>query len=161
MPTRLVLVVVSALLVGGCAGAAASETAPGGDADRRAVQEATIAYLTAYLDGNGEQACGGLTDDYRRRMDARARAEGFAGCADVLGQVGVALFAQLPGADVAAAREEYLRPARVLVELAGDRATAGYAEPEAGRVITRVALVRAPDGAWRIERLGVKSLSTP
>jgi hypothetical protein len=94
-------------------------------------------------------------------MDARARAAGFAGCAGVLGQVGPALLAGVAAGATDRAREAYLEPARVLVELAGDRATAGYAEHEAGRVITRIAFVRAADGAWRIERLGVKSMSAP
>jgi hypothetical protein len=159
MLPRVSLVAVCAVLLAGCAGAAANERAAAGD-ERRAVQERTIAYLTAYLGGDGEQACAQLLPAYRARMDARARAEGFAGCADVLGQVGPALFAELPEEDRELARRDYLRPDRVRVELAGDRATAGYTAAASGRIITRIALVRSTAG-WRIERLGVRSMPQP
>ena len=130
------------LALAGCGGDERGAEAPTPAEDRRAVQERTATYLRAYVSGDGDGACAQLR---------RAPAD----CAATLSAVGPAIVERLPREQRRAFRLAVSDPDIVRVELAGDRATAGFAPPARERAPMRIALVRVGD-RWLIDRLGVR-----
>ena len=115
---------------------------PGRAADRRAIQERTAAYLSAYVSGDGERACSHL-----RRPPSD--------CAEVLSAIGPEIVRRLPVEQRRAFKATVSDPAVVHIELDGDRATATLAPGVADGSPMRIALARAGD-RWLIGKLGVR-----
>ena len=142
MPPRALAASLVAVLVP--LGAGCGVGAGGDEDDVRAVVKS---YLTASLDGNGEQACAFYTDALRRRTRAQNRRA----CVRVVGTKTRTRLAQLP-LDVRDEVEATLRNADDIdVDVTANSATARLEIPHGVMADTRLHLVRTPDG-WRIDR---------
>lgn len=154
---RLATLALTTLLL--AAAGCGSEPGPSAPDDRQAVQKRTAAYLAAYLAGDGRRACRQFTPMLRRVSDKRAKAARL-NCASALALVGPRLLEALPADQRDAFRRRAADPKQVRVELAGDRATAGFAPSGAGRVPMRLELARVGD-RWLIDKLGTRAQAAP
>ncbi len=154
---HFVLIALSlAVLVAGCGGdekakPAAADTAA---ADKRAISEHVAGYLRAYATGDGERACAALTPQLRERADRQATERGFDGCAEVLRRVGPKLLAAAGPGERDELLERVSDPAKIVVSVKGDTATAGVEPLRPGRTTSQVGLSRV-DGRWLITELGL------
>ncbi len=152
---RGVPALVVLLLVAGCG----EEPGPSAAKDRRAVQTRAATYVRAYLTGDGERACRQFTPALRRVSELRAKRGGLT-CASALALVGPQLLAAVPADQRDAFRKRASDPRAVHVELAGDRATAGFAPAGGGRAPMRLELARVGD-RWLVDKLGTRARVTP
>jgi len=159
---RRSVLLVSFVLAGCGGGEPISEppaATPDAAADRREVQTRTASYLRAYVRGDGPGACAQFSPALRRSIDARTQSAGTS-CPKILRDVGPALLETLPAAERRGFEAQITDPAKVRVELAGDRARAGFGPTGEGRVPARVALERV-EGRWLISQLGTQAPPTP
>jgi hypothetical protein len=152
---RGMLVLAVVFLAAGCG----EEPGPSAAKDRRAVQVRAATYVRAYLAGDGERACRQFTPTLRRVSELRAKQGGLT-CASALALVGPQLLEAVPADQRDAFRKRASNPGSVHVELAGDRATAGFAPSGGGRAPMRLELARVGK-RWLVDKLGTRAQVTP
>jgi hypothetical protein len=133
----LAVLALSAVAAGGCGG---DDSGGGGGGDDEAqVRDVVTSYASAVADGDGDEACGYLSDGALKAIEKAAEAVDADGCAGVL---------EKATEDASAEDVEQVKSIKVTsVQITGDRATAQTAV--AGEDSSPAMLVKE-DGDWKI-----------
>jgi hypothetical protein len=140
-----------ALLALGCQGGDESDQS----GDRERIRRVVASYVSAYLDGRGDDACSFYTGELRARIEREGRRRGVRGCERVLALASNTLQSEQSARLRGQVREQLADPASVEVRFKGERGWAALRLRGSESLSGSGVLLELREGEWRIDRVGV------